>query len=73
MVVIAGKGHEQGQEFAGGRKEPFDDVAVAREALRAVGPAREALERQPGRAARPAPSCVRPHPTAARPTARRAS
>jgi UDP-N-acetylmuramoyl-L-alanyl-D-glutamate--2,6-diaminopimelate ligase len=36
VVVIAGKGHEQGQEFAGGRKEPFDDVAVAREALRAV-------------------------------------
>jgi UDP-N-acetylmuramoyl-L-alanyl-D-glutamate--2,6-diaminopimelate ligase len=36
VVVIAGKGHEQGQEFAGGRKEPFDDVAVAREALRRV-------------------------------------
>jgi UDP-N-acetylmuramoyl-L-alanyl-D-glutamate--2,6-diaminopimelate ligase len=36
VLVIAGKGHEQGQEFAGGRKEPFDDVAVAREALRAV-------------------------------------
>jgi UDP-N-acetylmuramoyl-L-alanyl-D-glutamate--2,6-diaminopimelate ligase len=36
VVVIAGKGHEQGQELAGGRKEPFDDVAVAREALRAV-------------------------------------
>ncbi len=35
VIVIAGKGHEQGQEFAGGRKEPFDDVAVAREALRA--------------------------------------
>ncbi len=35
VVVIAGKGHEQGQEFAGGRKEPFDDVEVAREALRA--------------------------------------
>ena len=34
MVVIAGKGHEQGQEFEGGRKEPFDDVEVAREALR---------------------------------------
>jgi UDP-N-acetylmuramoyl-L-alanyl-D-glutamate--2,6-diaminopimelate ligase len=34
VVVIAGKGHEQGQEFANGRKEPFDDVAVAREALR---------------------------------------
>ena len=31
--MIAGKGHEQGQEFAGGRKEPFDDVAVAREEL----------------------------------------
>jgi UDP-N-acetylmuramoyl-L-alanyl-D-glutamate--2,6-diaminopimelate ligase len=35
VVVIAGKGHEQGQEFDGGRKLPFDDVAVAREALRA--------------------------------------
>jgi UDP-N-acetylmuramoyl-L-alanyl-D-glutamate--2,6-diaminopimelate ligase len=35
VVVIAGKGHEQGQEFERGRKEPFDDVTVAREALRA--------------------------------------
>ncbi|MEA2179877.1 MAG: UDP-N-acetylmuramoyl-L-alanyl-D-glutamate--2,6-diaminopimelate ligase [Solirubrobacteraceae bacterium] len=35
VVVVAGKGHEQGQEFAGGEKVPFDDVAVAREALRA--------------------------------------
>jgi UDP-N-acetylmuramoyl-L-alanyl-D-glutamate--2,6-diaminopimelate ligase len=35
VVVIAGKGHEQGQEFENGRKEPFDDVAVARDALRA--------------------------------------
>ena len=34
VVVIAGKGHEQGQEFEGGRKEPFDDVTVARAALR---------------------------------------
>jgi UDP-N-acetylmuramoyl-L-alanyl-D-glutamate--2,6-diaminopimelate ligase len=34
VVVIAGKGHEQGQEFEHGRKEPFDDRAVAREALR---------------------------------------
>jgi UDP-N-acetylmuramoyl-L-alanyl-D-glutamate--2,6-diaminopimelate ligase len=34
VVVIAGKGHEQGQELAGGRKLPFDDVAVARDALR---------------------------------------
>jgi UDP-N-acetylmuramoyl-L-alanyl-D-glutamate--2,6-diaminopimelate ligase len=40
VVVIAGKGHEQGQEFAGGVKVPFDDVTVAREALRgaAVSP-----------------------------------
>jgi UDP-N-acetylmuramoyl-L-alanyl-D-glutamate--2,6-diaminopimelate ligase len=35
VVVIAGKGHEQGQEIAG-RKLPFDDRAVAREALRAL-------------------------------------
>ena len=33
VLVIAGKGHEQGQEFAGGVKIPFDDVTVAREAL----------------------------------------
>jgi UDP-N-acetylmuramoyl-L-alanyl-D-glutamate--2,6-diaminopimelate ligase len=33
VVVIAGKGHEQGQEFEEGRKVPFDDVAVAREAI----------------------------------------
>jgi UDP-N-acetylmuramoyl-L-alanyl-D-glutamate--2,6-diaminopimelate ligase len=33
VVVIAGKGHEQGQELAGGVKVPFDDVEVAREAL----------------------------------------
>jgi UDP-N-acetylmuramoyl-L-alanyl-D-glutamate--2,6-diaminopimelate ligase len=35
VVVIAGKGHEQGQEVAG-RVLPFDDRAVAREALRAL-------------------------------------
>lgn len=35
-VVIAGKGHEQGQEFEGGRKIPFDDRAVAREELRRI-------------------------------------
>ena len=34
VVVIAGKGHEQGQEFADGHKVPFDDVTVAREVLR---------------------------------------
>jgi UDP-N-acetylmuramoyl-L-alanyl-D-glutamate--2,6-diaminopimelate ligase len=39
VVVIAGKGHEQGQEFEGGRKEPFDDVQVAREALRGLATA----------------------------------
>jgi UDP-N-acetylmuramoyl-L-alanyl-D-glutamate--2,6-diaminopimelate ligase len=33
-VVIAGKGHEQGQEFEEGRKLPFDDREVAREELR---------------------------------------
>jgi UDP-N-acetylmuramoyl-L-alanyl-D-glutamate--2,6-diaminopimelate ligase len=33
VVVIAGKGHEQGQEVAG-EKHPFDDRLVAREALR---------------------------------------
>jgi len=36
VVVIAGKGHEQGQEYENGRKIPFDDVTVAREALRSV-------------------------------------
>ncbi len=40
VVVIAGKGHEQGQEFEGGRKIPFDDVTVAREALKRASLAR---------------------------------
>ena len=35
VVVIAGKGHEQGQELADGHRLPFDDVDVARDALRA--------------------------------------
>ena len=35
-VVIAGKGHEQGQEFEHGRKIPFDDRDVAREQLLAL-------------------------------------
>jgi UDP-N-acetylmuramoyl-L-alanyl-D-glutamate--2,6-diaminopimelate ligase len=33
-VVIAGKGHEQGQELENGRRVPFDDREVAREELR---------------------------------------
>ncbi len=37
VVVIAGKGHEQGQEFEDGRKIPFDDVTVAREMLLHAG------------------------------------
>jgi UDP-N-acetylmuramoyl-L-alanyl-D-glutamate--2,6-diaminopimelate ligase len=36
VVVIAGKGHELGQEFADGRKVPFDDAAVARDELRSA-------------------------------------
>ena len=36
-VVIAGKGHEQGQEFEDGRRIPFDDREVAREELRKLG------------------------------------
>jgi UDP-N-acetylmuramoyl-L-alanyl-D-glutamate--2,6-diaminopimelate ligase len=36
VVLIAGKGHEQGQEFAD-RTIPFDDREVARDALRRLG------------------------------------
>jgi UDP-N-acetylmuramoyl-L-alanyl-D-glutamate--2,6-diaminopimelate ligase len=32
VVLVAGKGHEQGQEVAG-RVLPFDDATVARDAL----------------------------------------
>jgi UDP-N-acetylmuramoyl-L-alanyl-D-glutamate--2,6-diaminopimelate ligase len=38
VVVIAGKGHEQGQQFAD-RTIPFDDREVSREALRRLGAA----------------------------------
>jgi UDP-N-acetylmuramoyl-L-alanyl-D-glutamate--2,6-diaminopimelate ligase len=38
VVVIAGKGHEQGQEF-NDRTIPFDDREVARDALRRLGAA----------------------------------
>jgi UDP-N-acetylmuramoyl-L-alanyl-D-glutamate--2,6-diaminopimelate ligase len=35
VVVVAGKGHEQGQDF-GGVVQPFDDRAVVRDALAAL-------------------------------------
>lgn len=35
IVLVAGKGHETYQEFAGGKRIPFDDVAVARRAIEA--------------------------------------
>ena len=36
VLVIAGKGHEQGQEIAG-ETRPFDDADVARRTLQALG------------------------------------
>jgi UDP-N-acetylmuramoyl-L-alanyl-D-glutamate--2,6-diaminopimelate ligase len=41
-VVIAGKGHEQGQELEGGRKIPFDDRQVAIEELQRLRSGSEA-------------------------------
>ena len=38
VVVIAGKGHETGQEFAEGRIVAFDDRIEAAEAIRALRP-----------------------------------
>jgi UDP-N-acetylmuramoyl-L-alanyl-D-glutamate--2,6-diaminopimelate ligase len=43
VVVIAGKGHEQGQEAAG-RTLPFDDAEVARDALLRIQASRRAYE-----------------------------
>ncbi|MGI8505783.1 MAG: UDP-N-acetylmuramoyl-L-alanyl-D-glutamate--2,6-diaminopimelate ligase [Solirubrobacteraceae bacterium] len=45
IVVIAGKGHEQGQEFADGFKLPFDDVTVALEILSGTPAGAAALKR----------------------------
>ncbi len=50
VVVIAGKGHETGQDI-GGHRHPFDDVEVAREALRRL-PAGGSEDRCPGGLAR---------------------
>jgi UDP-N-acetylmuramoyl-L-alanyl-D-glutamate--2,6-diaminopimelate ligase len=36
VLVIAGKGHEQGQ-IIGGRVEPFDDVVEANKAIEELG------------------------------------
>jgi UDP-N-acetylmuramoyl-L-alanyl-D-glutamate--2,6-diaminopimelate ligase len=44
VVVIAGKGHEQGQEFADAHKIPFDDVAVARSILRDRSPVNDVAD-----------------------------
>ena len=53
LVVIAGKGHEQGQEFEDGRKIPFDDREVAREELgRLAAEPRRARDRARRRADR---------------------
>jgi UDP-N-acetylmuramoyl-L-alanyl-D-glutamate--2,6-diaminopimelate ligase len=54
VVVIAGKGHEQGQELADGQKIPFDDVTVAGEALRVRGSRPPSGGTQPGALGRPA-------------------
>jgi UDP-N-acetylmuramoyl-L-alanyl-D-glutamate--2,6-diaminopimelate ligase len=64
VVVIAGKGHEQGQEFADGRKLPFDDVAVAGAALSAR--ARDAA-RTPSVGAHPEGHTLRGAPPGAHP------
>jgi UDP-N-acetylmuramoyl-L-alanyl-D-glutamate--2,6-diaminopimelate ligase len=47
-VVIAGKGHEQGQELEAGRKIPFDDRDVAREELRRLSGENRRSAAQPG-------------------------
>ena len=69
VVVIAGKGHEHGQEFAGGRKEPFDDVDVAREALGAGVAGAGALVRRWPAGGRAASSCAAARPAAPGPGA----
>ena len=38
ILVVAGKGHEQGQ-IVGGETRPFDDLTVARDALAALAEA----------------------------------
>ena len=48
VLIVAGKGHEQGQEIAGVKK-PFDDRVVLRAALEAsAGAAGTTAEKGPG-------------------------
>ena len=53
VVVVAGKGHERGQELAGGRVVPFDDVEVARALLRDREAPVTSSKRDAGGTARP--------------------
>ncbi|OPC83299.1 UDP-N-acetylmuramoyl-L-alanyl-D-glutamate--2,6-diaminopimelate ligase [Embleya scabrispora] len=61
-VVIAGKGHEQGQEFANGVKHPFDDRVELRAALARTMHAGPASPKQStdARIVAPAPSTHTP-------------
>jgi len=52
IVLIAGKGHETGQDF-GSHVEPFDDVLVARAALRQLRDGRGQGDDGPGRGGGP--------------------
>ena len=70
VVVIAGKGHEQGQEFEDGRKEPFDDVRwPARRCARGRGRERDRPLGRPDRRGRRTASSWPATPSARGPSA----